>query len=86
MLKNHVFLLHFGLKYQNLSYSTEINLFKNRKQKMRTKIFSGFKHINFLKKLILPRENKQAEAEVVPSSSLVEVEVEVGVGVEVIRT
>ena len=32
--------------------------FKNRKQKMTIEIFSGFEHINFLQKLIFPKENK----------------------------
>ena len=47
LVENHAFLSHFGLEWENLSYWTEINLFKNRKQKMPTEIFSGFEHINF---------------------------------------
>ena len=39
LFENLVFLLHFGLELENLSYWTEINLFKNRKEKMPTEIF-----------------------------------------------
>ena len=50
-----------------------------------TELFS-VSQILYEKKLVLESLKKQAEAEVVPSSSLVEVEVEVGVEVGVLDT
>ena len=45
LVENHAFLSHFGLEQENLSYRTEINLFKNRRKKLVIKIFSGFERI-----------------------------------------
>ena len=58
LVENHAFLSHFGLESDNLSFWTEINLFKNRKQKRSPEIFSGLEHINFEQKLILPKKDK----------------------------